>query len=88
MQLRDDIHRGEIDLLKAFQVAIERVLPSAQACSDNAFVLTKRKRQLRIGMKLHDWLEDKDEEWRENYTKYGENAAERKIGDSRLLGGV
>lgn len=34
-------------------------------------------------MNVHDWFE-KDEEWRESYSKYGENAVERKIRDSNL----
>lgn len=83
-QLREEIDKGELDMIQAFKMALERVLPSAQRCLENAFVLTRRKRRLRIGMKVHDWLEDKDKEWRENYAKYGENAVERSIKDSRL----
>ena len=84
MQLRENIDRGEIDPLEAFKMAIERVMPSVQACSENAFVLTRRKRRLRVGMSVHGWLEEKDEDWRENYSRYGENVVAQKIKDSHF----
>jgi hypothetical protein len=84
-EIEEKMDQGEVDLKDMMETVMKKVLRSQKARQENSFILVRRKRRQRIGLKLLKGLQHRTDERNDRYYQRDENRVAKRMRDRQFF---